>query len=573
MNVTFAYRGRSDVVNTAGGQSLHLAPNLARDPVAFDAPLLQPLRFREAMSALHDAVISDLRFKKRDKSAYRAWKADEAKRVGVAAQAARAEAAAAIAAERAKVEADGSFKQLKREFDDARKTYWTARYAYSDYLKAHDQELWRQLLPYDPVVTVADDALLFECFSADESTYGCLTVQRDGGFGSSSIPVLLGTTNVDYSWALYHHFQTLRTYRQTRFSIDPGGFAVATDAAGDHREEKIDLPQGWLKGFMQLQAAMTMPMAAVVPLSREAVYSVVAFLKRHKAKTSPRAMRFELTPGEPPAIVLEPWETRIVSHDTRYTGPPTPPIRVWGIRRLSVLARTLPLAERFDVHLLGTGLPSFWVARMGEMRLTVGLSGWTTNDWTRSAALDMLAPPAAVAPDTITNVAAIVRELRRVTLADLNARLGMDAASATAALRSLAQSGQVIHDLPGNCYRWRQVTPRALGEADVGGEHPEMAAARRLVNANRVTIGTRLDAPGLPGGTVLTGAVESYDVETTVDGDNRIRKGKCGCSYYRRAALKNGPCRHMMALRWSASVAALEAQSASAHYNRLAGNS
>ena len=75
MNLTFAYRGRSDVVPTGAGQTLQLAPNLTRDPVAFDAPLLRPVAFREAISALHDAVVSDLRFKKRDKTAYRQWKA------------------------------------------------------------------------------------------------------------------------------------------------------------------------------------------------------------------------------------------------------------------------------------------------------------------------------------------------------------------------------------------------------------------------------------------------------------------------------------------------------------------
>ena len=65
-----------------------------------------------------------------------------------------------------------------------------------------------------------------------------------------------------------------------------------------------------------------------------------------------------------PEIILEPWEQRIVSHGTIYNGPPTEAIRVWGARRLLVLARLLPLAERFDVTLLGTGLPSFWVAHM-----------------------------------------------------------------------------------------------------------------------------------------------------------------------------------------------------------------
>src|SRR5262249_7097195 len=138
------------------------------------------------------------------------------------------------------------------------------------------------------------------------------------------------------------------------------------------REEKIDLPAGWLRGLMQLQAGMTMPGGAV-SLSRDAVYSIVAWLKRYKAKTSPRALRFELLPDQPPTLVLEPWGTKIVSYGTKYTGPSVEPIRIWGTRRLMMLARVLPLAERFDVYLLGTGLPSFWVARMGEMTLTLGL--------------------------------------------------------------------------------------------------------------------------------------------------------------------------------------------------------
>ena len=117
------------------------------------------------------------------------------------------------------------------------------------------------LVPCDPIVTVADDVVFFECFSADESSYGCLTVQRDA-FGPLE-NVRLGTTNVDYSWDLYHHFQALRTYRETRLRVDPAGFEVATQGAADYREEKIDLPAGWLRGLAQVQAAMTLPMRRV----------------------------------------------------------------------------------------------------------------------------------------------------------------------------------------------------------------------------------------------------------------------------------------------------------------------
>ena len=133
------------------------------------------------------------------------------------------------------------------------------------------------LMPCDPVITVSPDVLFFECFSADESSYGCLNVERDAF--DAETDVALGTTNVDYSWRLYEHFQTIRSYRETRFAIDPLGFEVQTsEDEAAYREEKIDLPQSWLRGFATLQSAMSLPMKRV-PVSREGLYSLVAFLQ------------------------------------------------------------------------------------------------------------------------------------------------------------------------------------------------------------------------------------------------------------------------------------------------------
>src|SRR5215212_1416333 len=98
MNVKFAYLGHSALKPIAGGQILNFEPNLSREPVTFDAPLLQPLRFREAISALHDVVISDLRFKPRDKTAYEQWKAGEQGRERAVRAGALKEATAAIQA-------------------------------------------------------------------------------------------------------------------------------------------------------------------------------------------------------------------------------------------------------------------------------------------------------------------------------------------------------------------------------------------------------------------------------------------------------------------------------------------
>src|SRR3954447_2575066 len=97
---SFVYAGHSGVGSRGNERAIRLAPNLSREPVAFDAELLNPLRFREAISALHDVVVSDLRFVKRDKTAYRAWKADEGKRDAMVRQQAFQQATREIEARR-----------------------------------------------------------------------------------------------------------------------------------------------------------------------------------------------------------------------------------------------------------------------------------------------------------------------------------------------------------------------------------------------------------------------------------------------------------------------------------------
>jgi len=134
-----------------------------------------------------------------------------------------------------------------------------------------------------------------------------------------------------------------RTAKRASASIRPDSRSRRPGNA-DYREEKIDLPASWLRGFMQIQSAMGMPMRKV-SLTRDAVYSLCAYLKRHKARSSPRALRFEFVPGKPVRLLLEPWEQEIVVHGKSYDGPPGEPVRVWGKQRLLVLARLLPLLD------------------------------------------------------------------------------------------------------------------------------------------------------------------------------------------------------------------------------------
>src|SRR5262249_30921483 len=141
-----------------------------------------------------------------------------------------------------------------------------------------------------------------------------------------------------------------------------------------------------------------------------------------------------------------------------------------------------------DVYLLGTGLPSFWVMRMGDMRLILGLSGWTANDWTGASALDQIAPPAEPSDALLGDIAATFRDGPTQSFAEIRAKTGAAPAYVAAGLNKLALLGQLIHDMPADAYRWRQILPVALSQSQIGPDNPETAAARQLVATKQVFI-------------------------------------------------------------------------------------
>ncbi|MCC9600190.1 metal-binding protein [Stieleria sp. JC731] len=540
MDLSVRYHRRSAISRDSSGLAIALAPNLRRDRVGFRGQLVEPIAFREAIGALHDIVINDQRYKPRDKSAYEAYQESQRQRELQI----RRQVYQSKLAELRSDHADPMPEGLEDDYRQMRKQYWRARSKYSRRLLVRDRELWRYLMPCDPVVTVAEDALLFECFSADESSYGCLSVDRDAFRAQSD--VTLGTTNVDYTWQLYEHFQTLRSYRETRFEIDPDGFGVTTESAGGHHEEKIDLPNGWLRGFMRLQSAMSMPMRRI-KFSREAIYNVLAFLKRNRAKHSPRALRIECSDGKSAQVVLEPWEKSIPLPPQDDESLQNLSIRLWGRDRLHVLSRLLPLMDSAELCVLGTGLPSFWVIRMGAMRLTLGLSGWTTNGWTHSSALSQLTAPVKLSDAMLVSIGTAFNSSPAHTFDSLRQKVSLRPVEIAAGLNRLALLGQVIHDLSTNQYRWRQVMPAPLSMDEIGDDDPETAAAMSLIRSKRIRINR--DQSTHEGLRIVDASLDGKEVSLVIDSDGMIRRGSCKCSHHYKNALRLGPCRHLQVIR------------------------
>jgi hypothetical protein len=542
MQFNFTYHGSSSVVSQANETQLSFAPDINRPPTYFVGELQKNIEFREAISALHDVVVSDLRYRPKDKTAYKEW---AAQKEIIDWQQVQTESVAV------KQRIDQIKQQLQTiQNEQARRhgPFNKAQQAFFQYVYEKERDVWFVL---DPVITVHPDEVFFECFSEDEASYGRLGVGYE--VFKNIQDFACGTTNIDYSAQLYNEFQKIRSYKTTRLTVDPQGFNVQTTSITgneDYRELKIDLPDSWVRGFLQVSCAMALP-AIRFELHPLDLYNVCFVLRRHKEKFGPRGLRYHLNPGQPVRIVLEPWETSIVCPRSIYHGPVAETVRVWGRRRLHILERLIPTAQKFTVHLLGDGMPSFYVADLGDLSFTLGLSGWTANDWSRVSNFDLLTPRADVDPLTRRQVFDTLKADWLMSTEALATKLRLERKIVMASLGAYIQAGRVVYDLNKDVYRLRELSHKPLPMETLRFANPrEESAARFLQQASAVRLLSSQTTDN--GSVVLRGQVQdgkkSYDVLLTLDRDTRILSADCGCSWHIQHKLYQGPCEHILAI-------------------------
>ncbi|WP_298609088.1 hypothetical protein [uncultured Thiothrix sp.] len=538
MEFTRQYFGASQVKHDAQHSSMNFVPDALRQPTFFRGELAHHLPFREAMSALNEVVISDTRYKPRDKIDYKTWlKAQEEVFLtqALGQQAALAEELSSLRYE---------LKYLQRQEQKIKRPYLQAKSNYFQYLYEFARDTWIVL---DPVISVHPDCIFFECFSEDESSYGKLSCSY--AVFKNIQEQAFGTTNIDYSPALYQEFQKIRDYKTTQFVIDPSGFAVKTSLSEDFKEEKIDLPDSWVRGFLQVSSAMSLPQTEL-SLHPMDLYNVLLFLKRHQEKASPRSLRFILKPDQPIEIQLDPWGELISCPRSFYTGNTAQTIRIWGRRRLFILERLIPIATRFKINLLGSGLPSFWIAEMEGMNFTLGLSGWSANDFSRLGNFDLMAPRGEVDSATAELVFKALNQTWCETAESLAKRLQLEINTVTSALGIYAQYGRVLYDLDTGLYRLRELSKDSLPMQQLRFTNEREQKAQHFISANLVNLSQRELSEQR---TCLAGEVTDnakvYKPNLTIDADLRLVAGECQCHFYIQHKLRQGPCEHLLALR------------------------
>ena len=481
-------------------------------PISLASRMHRPALVRDALLALGDVLGSDLRHRGRDRADYLAYLLSKGK---------------------------GVSKQV-----------WEAQ---KEFLRLKYSEAARDQQPLDPVIT-AGDGLRIELLSRDESAYAQLAI---GAAALVSPPTVAGTSYLDLTPAALRALARVRSYRPASLEL----------VAGDEiRERRV--PLRWLRAFGQMQAAALLP-ADTFELAPIDLYNVLLSLRLRKARKAPRALRYELVPGQTPRLVLEPWDLVLSGHGAPYAGNRPKVIRTWGRNRLLGLARVLPHATRLRVHLLGAGLPSFYVAELPDLTLTLALSGWTDGSWAGISTFDQLAGRVAADGDPTGHrtqsaadaaggepdaaVAAALAE-GPATVADLVARTGRPASAVRAALATELTSLRAGADVAAGRFFARPLLATslpagALRYRDAREEH----AHRLLAEPGAVTL-TKLHDLGADGQTV-EGTVDDsrahrrFHPQFTLDSEGRTSAAQCTCATFRRGGLREGPCEHMMALR------------------------
>lgn len=528
----------SSAMVKAHDSALSIGTDLNRDPVYLSGKVIPSTSFAQAMLALGE-VVKIRKPEEKDHSEYQKWVEGEYLRILAEQEPTRMADFAAL---------NDKFSVLKVKRDSLRaqlssleSIVHSKKQAYFRWLWDNDRDAWFVL---DPIVSVQKDGTFFEAFSGDESIYARVFLPHSQ-LDSAEEPTL-GTTNIDFSLLLEREFDRVRSYRPMSLSIGLKAVDFKTEAALVE-EEKIPLPETWVRGLVEVQSVLSLA-PITFEMSSDALAEIIARLQSEKEKTGPRSLVFRLTPSEPIRVEIEPWGEIFADDWCNYEGEKEELVRIWGRRRLSVLKDILVGTDRVKVHFLGSGMPSFWTVVKDDVELTIGLSGWTSNDWASKAKFSSFIPTSNVDQEKLPAALELIMKNGSITTKDLEKGLGVSISSASVMLQKLCLQGKAMFDPARNVYRWRDLFP-TLDLYKEDDSSRESKAGLSLVRSSSVT--KTLDDVKA-GVRYLSGLVKVEDAEfkpeLEMDSDNRPKYAQCNCPFYNHNKLRQGPCRHMIAL-------------------------
>lgn len=362
----------------------------------------------------------------------------------------------------------------------------------------------------DPVITVGSVGIRFESFSACCGVAARFDVLTEG---LDPPPSHHGTTNVDLNGPAREMLSGVHGTDPLRVRV--GKDLTISTLDGEVTEAKVPLPERWVRGFAEAQAAGS-------ALTRRAEIGTVEArrLLRELPRIDAGGSVLYLTPGR---------------RGPRLTSTPDPTaVPVGGPSRLRVLEPMLSHATSLTVYgppdCEGPGV-SLWQLELTDARFTVALSPSPSRGFSgEGGLLHDLASISVSAASATASLIELIPDGDPIDADRLAADLKLERDAVNRAMAQLAVNGSVGYDAADGCY-FRRRLPWTGSETTVA--NPRLAAAQLLVDAGEVTrVGDRYE-------------VRHGDSFHRVRG--RGRHATCTCPWIARHGTSRGPCKHILA--------------------------
>lgn len=385
-------------------------------------------------------------------------------------------------------------------------------------------DLWRYL---DPVVSVEAARVRLECFSSCCSVYGRVDFEATlfDGYALQQ----RGSTNVNFNPDFIQGLSSLRPGQRTVLELGSEFLQVSTEA-GQLKEDKVKLPERWVKAFLQSQA-LWRDAQCWQSLSTLAARQ---FLSRLNGKDGVRHFVTQTRQG------LQVLGSR--SHRD-------PVLAVAGLHRLALLKPLIPHVQGLKIY----SLPSqgtIWVAELPLARVTLALSASVKHGFSgEGEALRSLSSQADV--EALDFVRQVLPSLESFSLQELAQYLESTPQAVLPLADTLAMQGLLGYDVAAARYFYRPLPFQGLRPQRLqNAQRLEMAGAVKLEELERLPEGLQASAWVQGDHALYYSSLKLYQ--------GLLQSGGCTCQWFLTHGLQRGPCKHLLALRFAAEAQKVE---------------
>ena len=441
------------------------------------------------------------------------------------------------------------------------------------FLAENDPSAW---VGCDPTVSLNESGLTFETLDPTGRVYAQVHVNPNG-YQHKSGSVRL-CAQFEGGESLQSGLSTLNNSGSLTLSLGVRSEEV-NEAFRGELTKTLPAPREWMRNFTQVLSASTCPLRSI-SMSRMDLYNILQQLRLNAdLPKQKKGIRFELVPGKPPALTLEPWNWRLVCTRDVYRGKRAELLGVWDRRDLLIFDALLPYVEHVELKTLGEAQPTFWVLYCGSLTFTLATMGFRPNNWSRGVLLDLSLPRVEIDETLLDQAQAILAEAGALSPEALESKLNsLSEHTAVDLVRSLIQAGRALPNFGAGTLSARTLFTD-FSPSSLRYRNDREARGSQLSELGRIV--TKISE--LPTGEIeVIGEVtelpaEHLPVEPVYAPKFQIlegagmRKVSCDCAWMKdREKQKIGPCPHVVGLwvQYASDEAARQAELA-AHPERV----